>query len=350
MSRRLVAGLAALLAVLVAVDSLTLIYAVAEGPFPSVVPRGAPTAYRNLYIHVPVSIAAYLAFTISALAGLSYLALRRDRHYVVMETSIRVGLPLGVASFLTGSIWAHESWGAFWSWDPRQVGVLFLVIAYSLYFVVKRAVEDPDRSPLISSGYAVAAYATVPLSFILPYITESLHPTIEQTRPFAESVPLFRFRILVLSLEVALLIYLLALKVAPKSLLKASGYALLLASLASASIITLPLAVGEGELARVLEAEEAEGGLLLTMSINGVKVKGLYSGPSPVEPPIVVFKDESYYTIVGNLVLVEVDEEGTINGLNVVVHPVVAANALVYGAAMVLIYLSAYRWRWAPSA
>ncbi|MEM4429491.1 MAG: cytochrome c biogenesis protein CcsA, partial [Acidilobaceae archaeon] len=199
----------ALLLTLLLVDSVTVTYSIFKGSFPSIVERGAPTAYRNLYVHVPVSVGSYIVLTIAAVLALLFLLTRRSTFYFLSDSSIKIGIPLALASFLTGSIWAMESWGALWSWDPRQVSILFLLIAYTLYFAVKNSVRDPDRRPSIAMAYAFAVYATVPLSFIIPRITESLHPTPEHTREFVAGDPLlFLSRISILSLISITIIFL----------------------------------------------------------------------------------------------------------------------------------------------
>ncbi|MDE5791524.1 MAG: cytochrome c biogenesis protein CcsA [Muribaculaceae bacterium] len=42
-----------------------------------------------------------------------------------------------VAGIVTGSIWAKDAWGAYWSWDPKETWALITLIAYSVPLIVK---------------------------------------------------------------------------------------------------------------------------------------------------------------------------------------------------------------------
>ncbi len=41
-----------------------------------------------------------------------------------------ISLSLGIVS---GSVWAQQAWGAFWSWDPKETGSLALWLLYLIY-------------------------------------------------------------------------------------------------------------------------------------------------------------------------------------------------------------------------
>ncbi len=216
MSLRLSGILLGLVAVLILLDALTLYTAITRGPIPAYVELGAPTAFRNLYVHVQIGVATYLLFTIAFIAAVGYLVSRRRVLERVAHAFIVAGFLYGIATWITGSVWAGESWGAYWSWDPRQTGVLFMVLVYAVYFVLRRSVRDPDVAPRVSMVYAVAAYVTIPLSFILPYVMPSLHPTVSETRAFIGAptvIALFPIRMLLvitISALLALTLYLLA--------------------------------------------------------------------------------------------------------------------------------------------
>jgi len=46
---------------------------------------------------------------------------------------IAVGLPLLTLGIITGAMWAHESWGAYWQFDPKETAALFSWIVYAIY-------------------------------------------------------------------------------------------------------------------------------------------------------------------------------------------------------------------------
>jgi len=63
------------------------------------------------------------------LAGLPSLA-KLD---VMMYRVIGVGLPLLTIGIITGAMWAKESWGAYWQWDPKETAALVSWIVYACY-------------------------------------------------------------------------------------------------------------------------------------------------------------------------------------------------------------------------
>jgi len=46
---------------------------------------------------------------------------------------IGVGLPLLTVGIITGAMWAKESWGAYWQWDPKETAALVSWIVYAGY-------------------------------------------------------------------------------------------------------------------------------------------------------------------------------------------------------------------------
>ncbi len=327
---------------LLIVDSATIIYSLIEGSFPSMVEKGAPTAYRSLYVHVPVSIASYIVLTAAALAALAYLASRKKPFYSLADSTIKAGVPLALAAFLTGSVWASESWGSFWTWDPRQVSVFFLVLAYALYFAVKNSVRDPDRGPVISMAYAFAAYATVPLSFILPRIAESLHPTPAETREFAAGGPwLFLSRLAIVSLIALTLIvaaYMYSKAPGASRALKFAPLIIVLAPLTLFSFYGLSESLGlTGYTGKVVGSKVENGALLVRVETGGQILEGYYRGAPPIEPLIVEFRGSTRVTLEDNIVAFKYNTlTGEFTTIKVVNHPVVYINTIIYAALLTL--------------
>ncbi len=48
--------------------------------------------------------------------------------------SIIIGYPLfTIGALFAGSVWAYRAWGAFWSWDPKEVCSLVVWLIYTFY-------------------------------------------------------------------------------------------------------------------------------------------------------------------------------------------------------------------------
>ena len=48
--------------------------------------------------------------------------------------AVTLGYPLyTLGALFAGAIWAEQAWGAFWSWDPKEVGALIIWLFYSAF-------------------------------------------------------------------------------------------------------------------------------------------------------------------------------------------------------------------------
>lgn len=200
-----------ILAIVLVIDAIISSYAVLKAPYPAFVNLGSPAAYLNIYIHVPVAMNSYVFYTGAFIAAILYLAKREERYDKYVYAFTLVATLYAAYTLVSGSIWAHESWGSYWNWDPRETGVLLLFLSYLVYFALRSSIVDPDRKPVVSSTYAIAAYAMVPISYAAPRIaSSSLHPTMTLLQGFMEQ-PEVR-AILYTKIILVLLIGLLAVK------------------------------------------------------------------------------------------------------------------------------------------
>jgi cytochrome c-type biogenesis protein CcsB len=52
---------------------------------------------------------------------------------VIVYRAVAIGLPLISIGIITGAMWAKESWGAYWQWDPKETAALASWIVYLAY-------------------------------------------------------------------------------------------------------------------------------------------------------------------------------------------------------------------------
>jgi heme exporter protein C len=132
---------------------------------------------RNTYYHVSLWLAMMLIFIAAMVYSVRYLRTfdSRNDHWAAALTT--VGVLLGWLGMVTGAIWAKFTWGAFWSWDIKQFTTLIALLIYMAYFVLRRAFPDEAQQARISAVYNVFAFvALIPLIYVLPRLTDSLHP------------------------------------------------------------------------------------------------------------------------------------------------------------------------------
>ncbi len=132
---------------------------------------------RNVFFHVPMWFTMTVLFVISVYYAIMYLA-RNDLKYDIWSSQlIKTGLYFGCLGMLTGMLWARSTWGAFWSNDPKQVMTLLSMLIYFAYVVLRTSITDLEKRARISAVFNVFAFALmIPLIWILPRLTESLHP------------------------------------------------------------------------------------------------------------------------------------------------------------------------------
>ena len=132
---------------------------------------------RALYFHVPMWFGMVLLFLLSTYYSILYLRNPSQRlDYLAVEYA-NAGLVFGILGMLTGMLWANYAWGSPWHGDPKQNGAAIALLVYLAYFVLRGSVENEEQRGRLSSVYNIFAFAAmVPLIFIIPRMTSSMHP------------------------------------------------------------------------------------------------------------------------------------------------------------------------------
>lgn len=132
---------------------------------------------RNLFFHVPMWFCMQTLFTVSVIYAIRYLRSQNPDHDHYALEYARTGVVFGILGLVTGAIWANYQWGEPWSGDPKQNGAAIALLIYLAYFVLRGSMADIDKRSRISAVYNIFAYAMLfPTIWILPRLTESLHP------------------------------------------------------------------------------------------------------------------------------------------------------------------------------
>lgn len=99
-----------------------------------------------LVIHVAIITASYGFFGLSfiiAIICLLFYSISNKKQYqlhneitikeltIVSEMSLTIGLYAFTIGTFLGGIWANESWGRYWSWDPKETWALISVMVYA---------------------------------------------------------------------------------------------------------------------------------------------------------------------------------------------------------------------------
>lgn len=86
-----------------------------------------------LIIHVLMIVASYGVLTLSGVLGHAYLINKRSSLGKLMVQTMYVGVALLIPGTLLGGVWAAESWGRFWDWDPKESWAFISSCVYLIF-------------------------------------------------------------------------------------------------------------------------------------------------------------------------------------------------------------------------
>lgn len=132
---------------------------------------------RNTYFHVPMWFSMIFLFGMSAWYSLKYYRNGNLDHDHKSISYIKMGLLFGLLGMVTGMIWAKFTWNAYWSWDIKQNMSAIALLIYAGLMVMRSSVDDNMQKARLTAGYNMFAFVLlIPLLFIIPRMTDSLHP------------------------------------------------------------------------------------------------------------------------------------------------------------------------------
>ncbi|HEX5171792.1 MAG TPA: cytochrome c biogenesis protein CcsA [Cyclobacteriaceae bacterium] len=132
---------------------------------------------RALYFHVPMWFGMVFLFIASVYYAIKYLISPNYEFDLKSVEFANVGIMFGILGMLTGMLWANYTWGSPWHGDPKQVGAGISLLVYLAYFVLRGSLDNQEQKARLSAVYNVFAFAAmVPLIFIIPRLTSSMHP------------------------------------------------------------------------------------------------------------------------------------------------------------------------------
>ena len=132
---------------------------------------------RALYFHVTMWFGMLIALLVSVIYSIKYLKGNDLKNDDIAIEFANVGILFGVLGLLTGMLWAKFAWGDYWSGDPKQNAAAIAMLMYFAYLILRNSLTDSQQRGRISGIYNIFAFAIyIPLVYILPRMTDSLHP------------------------------------------------------------------------------------------------------------------------------------------------------------------------------
>ncbi len=130
-----------------------------------------------LMIHVAVIVGSYGPFALSMIIGVvalllisiaskknkSKINLNIKELTIINELSLTVGLiMLTIGNFL-GGMWANESWGRYWGWDPKETWALISILIYA--FVIHMRFVPGLRGKWTFNFMSVVSFASILMTY-----------------------------------------------------------------------------------------------------------------------------------------------------------------------------------------
>jgi len=141
-----------------------------------------------LVIHVAVITASYGFFAVAALLGLINMVLMILQSVVtnnrisftikelvvIIEIAFIAGLFMLTTGSFLGGVWANESWGRYWGWDPKETWAMVTILVYAFFTHMHRI--QGFRGPFAVSLAAVTGFCSVLMTFFgVNYYLSGLH-------------------------------------------------------------------------------------------------------------------------------------------------------------------------------
>ncbi len=132
---------------------------------------------RNLYYHVPMWFGMLALLVASMIHAIKFLSKQKMENDLQSATYANVGLFFGVMGLITGMIWAKNTWGTYWTNDPKLNSAAIGMLIYLAYAVLRSSIEDEEKRARVSAVYNIFSFPIFcVLIFVLPRLTDSLHP------------------------------------------------------------------------------------------------------------------------------------------------------------------------------
>ena len=144
---------------------------------------------RVFYFHVATAWVGMLGFMAATGAGVVYLSTKNMKWDIVAMSAVEISLVFFFIAIVLGSIWARPIWNTWWTWDPRLTTAAITELIYIAYFMLRQAIEDPERRARYAAVYALLFGPSVPLTFVAIRLYRTIHPVVVGTGG-AETLPL----------------------------------------------------------------------------------------------------------------------------------------------------------------
>jgi len=137
---------------------------------------------KIFYFHVPVAIVSFGALLFTAVYGVLFLVKRERRFDLNAKVATETSLVFILMTMISGDVWTRYEWGVWWVWEPRLTTYFILMLLVIAYFILRNAIDDPERRAVYASVFGIIAFINAPICFMITrLVPSSVHPVIFRT-------------------------------------------------------------------------------------------------------------------------------------------------------------------------
>jgi heme exporter protein C len=133
-------------------------------------------ANRIVFIHVPASWAAILAYLATAALAGTGLAFNARLPAMAAQALAPTGLMFGFLGLWTGCLWSKAISDSWWTWDLRTHAELLLVLLYLGFIGLHTAMEGLRRANKAGALLLLAGILSVPIHYAVVQSWTAGHP------------------------------------------------------------------------------------------------------------------------------------------------------------------------------
>lgn len=132
---------------------------------------------RNTFFHVALWMAMFVLYLLGLYHAIQYLRTGKKEHDWWSVAYNKSGILYGILGLITGSLWARFTWGGWWTNDVKLNMAALSMFLYFGYLLLRNSFNDVEARARISASFSIFAFvALIPLVFVIPRLTDSLHP------------------------------------------------------------------------------------------------------------------------------------------------------------------------------
>jgi ABC-type transport system involved in cytochrome c biogenesis permease subunit len=123
--------------------------------FLSYASKPTPAALRGVWLHIHFTLLSVACSAILVASIFSFVTLTKNSNFpTVSLVLLNATAVLLFASIISGAVWAHSTFGSFWSWDPKETWSLILM-STSIVVYTYAAIRVPGA---VSQAVVSAVY------------------------------------------------------------------------------------------------------------------------------------------------------------------------------------------------